>query len=218
MKLLIILLKEITMSKIFETKKGTKIPLMNLKGKDYMMVAYRIQWFTEEVPSFEITTTFSTLTDDQTVAHATVKVLDPDGRSIRSASGTKRETKKDFADHTEKAETAAIGRALIQLGFGTQFALSDMEEGLRLADSPLEGVKPDAKKVVDAVKQNKQVTEVAKEAVKTQPVEKNEEKVEVVKETKKVSKFAPKTKVVEQTHTQASEEVANSDDGSEWGS
>lgn len=167
------------MSKIFETKKGTKIPLMNLKGKDYMMVAYRIQWFTEEVPSFEITTTFSTLNDEQTVAHATVKVLDETGRSIRAASGTKRETKKDFADHTEKAETAAIGRALIQLGFGTQFALSDMEEGMRLADSPLEGVKTETK--VDKGNNPGLLPDEPKEAVK---------------ETPKGSKFKPANKAL----------------------
>lgn len=174
------------MSKIFTTKKGTDIPLMNLKGKDYMMVAYRIQWFTEEVPSFKITTTFSTLTDEQTVAHATVQVLDPEGRVVREASGTKRETKKDFADHTEKAETAAIGRALIQLGFGTQFALSDMEEGMRLADSPLEAPKK-------ATKEEKKVEAPKKETVKTEAPKQEAKQEEAPKATG--SRFKPKAKV-----------------------
>jgi hypothetical protein len=38
----------------------------------------------------------------------------------------------------EKAETAAIGRALAHAGFGTQFAFADMDEGDYLADSPVE--------------------------------------------------------------------------------
>jgi len=33
---------------------------------------------------------------------------------------------------------------MILLGYGTQYALSDLDEGTRLADSPLESVKKDA--------------------------------------------------------------------------
>lgn len=125
------------MSKTFVTKKGTNIPLMNLKGKDYMMVAYRIQWFTEEEQRFSINTDFLVLTDDQTVCRAVINTFNNEGQIIRTATGSKRETKKDFPDHTEKAETGAIGRALVELGYGTQFAIADMDEGARLADSPL---------------------------------------------------------------------------------
>ena len=39
------------------------------------------------------------------------------------ASGYGSESKADFADYIEKAETKAIGRALAALGYGTQFAL-----------------------------------------------------------------------------------------------
>lgn len=132
------------MSKVFTTPKGTNLPLTNLKGKDYLMVAYRIQWMNEEVPSFDIHTEFLLLTDEQTVARATIVVADKDGRVIKKAVATKRETKKDFSDHTEKAETSAIGRALAMLGYGTQFAIADLDEGERLADSPLAEVRSDA--------------------------------------------------------------------------
>lgn len=128
------------MSDSVRTKKGTELPLMNLKGKKYLMVAYRIQWFTEEEPSFSIDTEFLVLDDEQTVCRATICTFDEKGELIRKATSTKRETKKDFPDHTEKAETGAIGRALIELGYGTQFALSDLDEGNRLADSPLSPV------------------------------------------------------------------------------
>jgi hypothetical protein len=128
------------MSKTVTTPKGTKLPLTNLKGKDYLMVAYRIQWMNEEHKNFEITTEFPMVNDEQTIARATVKLWMDDG-SFKVASATKRETKKDFSDHTEKAETAAIGRALAMLGFGTQFAISDLDEGDRIVDSPVANVK-----------------------------------------------------------------------------
>lgn len=126
------------MSKTVKTPKGTELPLINLKGKDYLMVAYRIQWFNEEVPNFVIDTNYLLLNDDQTVAQAMVTILDKDGKVTKRATATKRETKKDFSDHTEKAETSAVGRCLALLGYGTQFAVADLDEGTRLADSPLE--------------------------------------------------------------------------------
>jgi hypothetical protein len=128
------------MSKTVKSPKGNDLPLTNLKGKDYLMVAYRIQWLNEDptVGSFDIQTNFSQISDEQTVAHCKVILYDKDAKFLRAATATKRETKKDFPDHTEKAETSAIGRALAMLGYGTQFAVSDLEEGSRLADSPLE--------------------------------------------------------------------------------
>lgn len=125
------------MSKTVKTPGGAELPLTNLKGKDYLMVAYRIQWMNESVPSFDISTEFLLLNDEQTVARATVTLADKDGKVIKKATATKRETKKDFSDHTEKAETSAIGRALALLGFGTQFALADLDEGNRIVDTPL---------------------------------------------------------------------------------
>lgn len=123
--------------KTVRTPKGTALPLTNLKGRDYLMVAYRIQWMNEEYPNFEITTEFALVNDDQTVARAKVTLMDINNKVLRSATATKRETKKDFNDHTEKAETAAIGRALAMLGFGTQFAIADLDEGERIVDAPV---------------------------------------------------------------------------------
>ena len=127
--------------KTVKTKKGTDLPLMRLKGKDYLQVAHRIQWFTEEEQRYTIQTNFLIINDEQTVAQVTVTTFNEQGQIVRQASGTKRETKKDFSDHTEKAETGALGRALIELGYGTQFALADLEEGTRIVDSPVVDVK-----------------------------------------------------------------------------
>jgi hypothetical protein len=129
------------MSKTVNTPKGTSLPLISLKGKDYLMVAHRFVWFNEVETKFDIDTKFLHLDDEQTVCQAKVVVKDKDGNVIKSASATKRETKKDFSDHTEKAETSAVGRALAMLGYGTQFAIADLDEGDRLADSPVANTK-----------------------------------------------------------------------------
>jgi hypothetical protein len=133
------------MTKTVKTPGGTELPLVNLKGRDYLMVGHRLQWFNEVERHFDISTEFLLVTDDQTICKAHVVVRDETGKVVRQAQATKRETKKDFPDHTEKAETSAIGRALAMLGYGTQFALSDLDEGERLADSPVVDVKASVK-------------------------------------------------------------------------
>jgi hypothetical protein len=129
--------KEVPMSNTFKTKKGNELPLMNLKGKPYLQVAHRFVMLNDDTNRFVIRTEFPVLSDEQTVCRAEVMICSEIGEVLRQASGTKRETKKDFSDHTEKAETGAIGRALAMLGYGTQFATQDMDEGERLADAPI---------------------------------------------------------------------------------
>ena len=129
------------MAKTLSTPKGTLLPLVNLKGKDYLMVAHRLQWFNEVERNFRIKTDFLHVDDTQTICKTTVTIHDEAGNIVREASATKRETMKDFPDHTEKAETGSLGRALLMLGYGTQFALSDLDEGARIVDSPMVDVK-----------------------------------------------------------------------------
>ena len=119
-----------------KTKKGTELPLLNLKGKPYLQVPWRVLWFCEEKPDWSIETEIIYRDLDVSIVRATIK--DPGGRIIRMA--TKQETKQGFADHLEKAETGAIGRALGLMGYGTQFAL-ELEEGDRIVDSPLAAYK-----------------------------------------------------------------------------
>lgn len=123
--------------KSFKLKSGLELPLLSLKGKPYLLVGHRLVWLDNEVKSYDIHTELLVLTDEQTVARATVTLFKDDGSVLRKASASKRETKKDFSDHTEKAETGAMGRALAMLGMGTQFALADLDEGDRLADAPI---------------------------------------------------------------------------------
>lgn len=159
--------------KTVKTSKGTSLPLTNLKGKDYLQVAYRLQWFVEENPRYVINTEFLVLNDEQTVAKATIQVMNEQGQIVRQAVATKRETKKDFSDHTEKAETGSLGRALIELGYGTQYALSDLDEGARIVDSPLVDVKASAPKPVAAAASAVPVTEAATPVSEVKPMQRS---------------------------------------------
>lgn len=129
-----------------KTEKGTELPLINLKGKSYLMVAHRLQWLAESKDKFVIETEIKEQTADSATVRAVVAVLDEQGKIVRKASATKVEAKAHFPDFVEKAETAAIGRALAMIGFGTQHALADLDEGERLADSPVVQIKKTSNK------------------------------------------------------------------------
>lgn len=122
----------------FRTPKGTELPFLNLKGKDYLQVAHRIVWFREEHPTWQITTEIKQL--DHEVAVVVAKIVNEDGAVL--AMGSKLQTSKGFpGGYLEKAESGAVGRALAFLGYGTAFA-QELEENeempmSQLADSPL---------------------------------------------------------------------------------
>jgi hypothetical protein len=103
--------------------------LVNLKGKDYLEVRWRLVWFRETHPDGVIDTENIALTEQLAVFKATVQI--PSGGR---ATGYGSETPKDFGDYIEKAETKALGRALGALGFGTQFT-DDFDEG---TDNPVD--------------------------------------------------------------------------------
>lgn len=104
--------------------------LIKISGKDYLPVSARIVWFREQHPSGSIQT--------EIIADAAVRatILNQDGIVLASGMATIRsgEGQKWAGRDLEKAETAAIGRAMAHAGFGTQFTGED--EGDFLADSP----------------------------------------------------------------------------------
>lgn len=114
------------------TSKGTELPMLDMRGKAYLEVKYRLVWFREDHPSWAIETELLSVTDRSAYAKATVK--DETGRII--ATSHKFENVQGFPDFIEKSETGAIGRALALIGYGTQFA-PDLEEGERIVDSPV---------------------------------------------------------------------------------
>lgn len=116
----------------YKTTKGTELPLLNLKGKEYLEVKYRLVWFREDHPDWSIETELMNVTDVSAYARATIR--DENGRII--ATSHKFESIQGFPDFIEKAETGAIGRALALIGYGTQFCADELDEGNRIVDSP----------------------------------------------------------------------------------
>lgn len=116
--------------RLYFTNQGTELPLINLKGKEYLEVKFRLVWFREEHPDWSIETEFVSVTENSAFAKATVR--DEKGRVI--ATSHKMESLLGFPDFAEKAETGAIGRALAIIGYGTQFCADDMAEGDRQVD------------------------------------------------------------------------------------
>ncbi len=116
----------------FSTSKGTELPILNLRGKDYLEVKYRLVWFREDHPQWSIETELISTTEKGATARAVVK--DETGRII--ATSHKAETSNHFPDFMEKAETGAIGRALALIGYGTQFCADELDEGERIVDAP----------------------------------------------------------------------------------
>lgn len=122
------------MQRSYRTPRGTELPLLNLRGREYLEVKYRLVWFREEHPDWAIETELLSVTDDSAYARAVIK--DNLGRII--ATSHKFETKKGFPDFIEKAETGAIGRSLALIGYGTQFCADELDEGERIVDAPVE--------------------------------------------------------------------------------
>lgn len=96
--------------------------VIQLKGKWYLETKYRIQWFRSaaEHPRGCIST--EVISTDPLMVKATI--YDGEGSVLATGHATAVDTGKTVwtGRGLEKAETAAIGRALAHAGYGTQFA------------------------------------------------------------------------------------------------
>jgi len=112
--------------------------MLDMRGKKYLPVAWRIVWFREVYPGGTISTEIVNMEPLCVKAH----IITADGTMLASGHGTANDTGKAVwsGRAIEKAETAAIGRALGHAGFGTQFDADDEDDNL--ADSPVETKKP----------------------------------------------------------------------------
>lgn len=109
--------------------------LIDLKGKAYLPVAHRLEWVRYQHPDANIDTVMLEHDYQEGVAIFRCSIIIPGGGS---STGHGSETRQDFPQgYVEKAETKAIGRALAALGFGTQFAGDELDEGDRIVDAPI---------------------------------------------------------------------------------
>ena len=112
--------------------------LMDIKGKAYLKVPGRVQMFRDDHPLGVITTELVHL-EPRVIVRASI--LSADGTLIASGYGTAPMIGKGESTwrekEIEKAETAAVGRALGFAGYGTLAAFDDDDRD-NLADAPID--------------------------------------------------------------------------------
>jgi hypothetical protein len=115
--------------------------------KPYLTVMWRVAWLRDEFPEAMIETKIvEHQIDSYAVAVARVDIPGKGaatshgmakfgtGQVVRGADG--KNTVDGFPEYLEKAETKAVGRACALLGYGTQFAGDELDEGETPVDSP----------------------------------------------------------------------------------
>lgn len=109
-------------------KANKDISTIPFKGKQYAMVAARVQKFREICPAGTIDTAVIEITNEHVVVQA--KVYDEKDHLL--ASGTAEEVKGsnqvNNTSYVENCETSAVGRALGMLGIGSEENMASADE------------------------------------------------------------------------------------------
>lgn len=121
--------------------------IIRLPNGEYLEVKWRLVWFRQEHPAGRIDTEVLEVTPDYARVRATasypIEVGDQIEWALGTGHGTATRTAKQYGDrYVERAETAAIGRALAALGYGTQYASELSEADGELADAPVSRPQP----------------------------------------------------------------------------
>lgn len=120
--------------------------MRNLTGSDgtvkqYLDVVYRKLWFRLKNPEGKIVKKLLKLTEQTAIVEARIYLnkTDPEDSYIASAFAQKfvSQDEQFGAKFLELAETAAVGRALADAGYGLQFADLEGEQDPNVVDAPL---------------------------------------------------------------------------------
>ena len=110
--------------------KQLKEKAIKFKGKDYVLIADRVNYFNETYPKGSIKTELLSQPDaDMVVVKATV--LTGDGQEFTGMSQAKWSDASSFVNKTsalENAETSAVGRALAFMGIGVIDSIASIDE------------------------------------------------------------------------------------------
>lgn len=110
----------------------TNDKIVNIRGKQYMTVAGRVELAHEKLKSFDITTEI--ISHDPVVVKATVKTDKGTFTGISAANPTKLIEKQS---PYEVAETSAVGRALGFAGYGLLEGIATADEVVKAEQSPV---------------------------------------------------------------------------------
>jgi hypothetical protein len=112
--------------------------ITQIKGKDYLETRFRILWFRHDHPLGSIQT--ERVSENPPIFVATIHTAEGHLLAQGHATAVDKGNQVWSGRAVEKAETAAIGRALGHAGYGTQFAVEgepdEDNEANHLADSP----------------------------------------------------------------------------------
>ena len=105
-----------------------KLPTVNIKGKEYVMVKDRVAAFREDHPLGGIATELVSDAEGKAVFRATI--TDEDGRLLATGHAYEWEgsTNINKTSYIENCETSAIGRALGFLGYGIDDSIGSADE------------------------------------------------------------------------------------------
>ena len=108
----------------------------------YLDVAYRKLWFRLCYPEGKIVKTIRSITEKMAIVEAKVYLSKNDPEDSYVANAFAQKYRMDDSEigqkYVELAETAAVGRALSDAGFGLQFADREKEMGPEVTEAPID--------------------------------------------------------------------------------
>jgi len=137
-------IKNLNKVKGFDPRKFMRlIPKEGQPGKYYLDVAYRKLWFRLCYPEGKIVKKLIKLTESVAIVEARVYLNRNDAEDNYVANALAQKyfsSEEQFgAKYVELAETAAVGRALSDAGFGLQFADKEEDFDPEVTEAPIEG-------------------------------------------------------------------------------